>query len=231
MENVYVNALKLELVKLTFKRRVERKADCFASLESLLEDTKGRKDYKAFPENEMEAATPIHINPSDEVLCAEAISVSLRRKIAQSKADTETKQVCIDYVKEWLESVKQRNQVKDTKSKEQAQQTEKANKLNPDFLKGYRTKLNNCVKNGWLIENGDYYRACKGGTNKLAFILGVLWGGDYIENGVIEKGFKDFPAKELERYFGIKTLSDKRSKLSLIKKTQIYEKIYRTINI
>ncbi len=116
-------------------------------------------------------------------------------------------------------------------SEQSPQQTEKANKLNPDFLKGYRTRLNNCVKNGWLIENGDYYRACKGGTNKLAFILGVLWGGDYIKNGRIIKGNGYFPATKLERYFNVKTISDKRNRLSEKKKTQIYEEIYRTINI
>ena len=107
MKKVIVNGLKLSLFEQRFKK-VGSKDTLFAYLETLLKDTRGRKYFAAICKDG-EDAKVMHENPLDEVACAEQIVIDIRQ-LNMSKADNDrAREVLDECVKEWFESVKQRN--------------------------------------------------------------------------------------------------------------------------
>ncbi|MBR1446419.1 MAG: hypothetical protein IJ586_04975, partial [Alloprevotella sp.] len=71
MKKIVVSGLKLQLFELTFKK-VNDKERLFAYLENLLKETRGRESYSLVPKE-------VHVNPVDEVACAEQIAIDIRQ--------------------------------------------------------------------------------------------------------------------------------------------------------
>lgn len=99
---VKVDSRKLRLFEMTF-RKVRSRESVFKYLDGLLEETKGAKFCAIDGEH------IIHTNPSDEVVCAEAIAREIRQ-CDMSRAKETTRDLFIEYVKAWLEDVESRNE-------------------------------------------------------------------------------------------------------------------------
>lgn len=210
MKDVKLNGLKLRKFETTFRKAGSRE-DVFKYLDSFLSDTRGRKFYAAICKDGENPERPrlIHTNPSDIVVCAEAIV----RELSQNDKSKDNA-VFQEDLAAWLEDVKRRS--KDSES----------------LIKGHRTQLNKCVKAGYMTKEGKLYKKAEGfSLEKFAFALGIIWAKDKIENGVYIKGKKGFPAKELEAYFNVERLSNLRNKVAKYKKTKILQKIYDSIII
>ena len=103
MKKVVVSGLKLRLFEQTFKK-VNDKERLFAYLESLLEATRGRESYSFLVPKKV-----VHENPVDEVACAEQIAFDIRLLDLGNAVNDGARKVLDECVKEWFESVKQRN--------------------------------------------------------------------------------------------------------------------------
>lgn len=76
-----------------------------------------------------------------------------------------------------------------------------------------RAELNNLVREGFIIVDGDHLVWKGGNVTLLAFVCGRLWAGDRLVKCKLTKGKDSFPAKRLENLFRVKNLKQSRNNI------------------